>query len=115
MVKAEFRISAFQLPWQQIQRRAFAHFLCLVADYSTNFSKKFRQNICNEIAINANLHFSYYKSMEFKLAIAMTVHEQQQKKKKKCKNINIVEANATIFCFNDSVKLLSKYLAVTWQ
>ena len=26
--------------------------------------KNFRQNICNEIAINTNFHFPIYKSME---------------------------------------------------
>ena len=28
------------------------------------FLQHFRQNICNEIAINANFHFSHYKSKE---------------------------------------------------
>ena len=33
-------------------------------DYFRNISVK---NICNEIAINLNFHFSHYKSMETKL------------------------------------------------
>ena len=33
-------------------------------DHSTNISESFCQNICNEIAINANFHFSHYNSME---------------------------------------------------
>ena len=28
-----------------------------------NISVKFCQNICNEMAVNANFHFSHYKSM----------------------------------------------------
>ena len=42
----------------QIQR--FRQKWCLVKDYS----RKFCQNICSDIAIKANFHFSYYKSME---------------------------------------------------
>ena len=52
----------------------------LVEDYSTNISKNFCQNICNEIAINANFHFPHYKSMETETldATAAKVHMQQQ-------------------------------------
>ena len=32
----------------------------LVEDHSTNISENFCQNTCNEIAINANFHFSRY-------------------------------------------------------
>ena len=32
-------------------------------DHSRNISVKFCQNICNEIAVNANFHFSHNKSI----------------------------------------------------
>ena len=38
--------------------------ICLVENHTTNISKNLLSNICNEIAINVNLQFSYYKSME---------------------------------------------------
>ena len=37
------------------------------------FLKEFRQNICNDIAINANFHFSDFESME----IATKAYVQQ--------------------------------------
>ena len=56
---------AFQLPWQPIK------FIGLdkIDMFGTgllkgHFCKTFCQNICSEIAINANFHFSHYNSME---------------------------------------------------
>ena len=49
-----------QLPYNQSNQEIWTKSICLVEDHSTNISKKYvRQNICNEIAINANCHFSY--------------------------------------------------------
>ena len=35
----------------------------MIEDYSKNISVKFCQNISSNKAINANFHFSHYKSM----------------------------------------------------
>ena len=48
---------------KQSNSAVWTRFICLVEDYSRNISVIFCQNICFEIAINANFHFSHYKSM----------------------------------------------------
>ena len=74
-IKAYFSIFDFRVSWQQIKMRHLYTILMLVEDYSTNSSKilvedystnssKNYQNFCHEIVINANFHFSHYKSMK---------------------------------------------------
>ena len=56
---------AFWLPWQPIQLRGLDKKYMFVEHLTQQtFLKNFRQNICYEIAINTNFHFSHYKPME---------------------------------------------------
>ena len=58
-----FENLAFWLPWQP-KSTIWTKFIWLVEDYSRNISIKLFQNICSNTEINADLHFSHYKSME---------------------------------------------------
>ena len=55
-----FANSAFSCHDNQSNWEVRTKIICLLKDHSINIC----QNICNEIAINANFHFSHYKSME---------------------------------------------------
>ena len=54
----------FRLPWQPIKLTGLDKIDIFVEDYSRNISVNVCQNICSEMAINANFHFSHYKSMK---------------------------------------------------
>ena len=56
--------------------------------HSTKISKKFHQNICNEIAINADFHFSHFKSLEIQ-----SCHSNQSTQATAIKNNPFKEAN----------------------
>ena len=53
------------------------------------FPKNFCQNNCNEIAKDANFHFSYYKPME-----TLSCHSNKSAWATGIKNVIFVEANA---------------------
>ena len=64
---------AFQFPWQPIKFSSLdkihmLHSGLLKEHFCTNFC----QNICSEIVINANFHFSHYKSM-----VTVSCHSNQ--------------------------------------
>ena len=67
-IKAQFSILGFQLPWQQNKMsNLYGIFMLGGGLFNKHFEKMFCQNTCNETAIKANFHFSYYKSGNFKL------------------------------------------------
>ena len=58
------KFSPFGCHGNQANSVVWTKIICLVEDNSINNSETFCQNICNKIALNANFHFSHYKSME---------------------------------------------------
>ena len=74
---------AFLLPWQPIKFRGMD---------KNNMSVKFLwnscQNICSEIAIKANFHFSHYKSMG-----TLSCHSNESTRATPTRNTTFVEAN----------------------
>ena len=56
LIQLPFSCHGYKSKWEICTK-----FLCLVEGYSTSFLKTFCQNLCNERAIKASLH---YKSME---------------------------------------------------
>ena len=59
-----FENLAFWLLWQPIKISDLDKIHMVVEDYSRNISVKRFKNICSNTEINANFHFSHYKSME---------------------------------------------------
>ena len=88
----------FQLYPQQLLRSwFFPTNLILVAITTNQTERNFCQNICNEIAINANFHFSHFKSIE-----TLSCHSNKRKWATAIKNTSFVETNI----MNSSAKFL---------
>ena len=60
----------------------------LTEDYSRDISVKLLSNICSEIPIKANFHFSHYTSMEI-----LSCHSNKSTRAKSTRNATFVKAN----------------------
>ena len=75
-----FKNLAFRLPCNQSKSVIWTKFIWLVKDYS--------RNICSNTVINANFHFSFYKSKE-----TLSCQSNESTWATTIKNIFYVEAN----------------------
>ena len=80
---------AFRLPWQPIKISDLDKILMVGGGLpKKHFCKTFFSNICSNTEINANFHFSHYKSME-----TLSCHSNESTWTMTIKNIICVEAN----------------------